>query len=75
MKTYRAEFLITVDFDLHDVEMTKENIFDLFFHTLNLERYVFQGLEVKPNSFKGEGHINERPEDLFSLDSQDMIEV
>jgi hypothetical protein len=75
MKAYRAEFLITVDFNLKNKELTKDNIFEMFFNVLNLEKYVFNGLEVKPSTFVGEGHINERPEDLSSLLESDMTEV
>ena len=74
-KGYRAEFLLKVDFDVSDIELTKDSIFEMFFQALNLERFVFNGIEVKPKTFRGEGHINERPKDLFSLDDEDMIEV
>ena len=74
-KSYRAEFLLKVDFDVSDIELSRDSIFEMFFQALNLERFVFNGIEVKPKTFRGEGHINERPEDLFSLDDEDMIEV
>ena len=75
MKLYRAEFLLKVDFDVSDTELTREGIFDLFFQALNLEQFVFNGIKVKPKSFRGEGHINERPEDLSDLDQEEMVEV
>ena len=75
MKLYRAEFLLKVDFDVSDTELTREGIFDMFFQALNLERFIFNGIKVRPKTFQGEGHINERPEDLSDLDQHDMVEV
>ena len=75
MKLYRAEFLLKVDFDVSDTELTREGIFDLFFQALNLEQFIFNGIKVKPKSFRGEGHINERSEDLSDLDQEEMVEV
>ena len=74
-KGYRAEFLLKVDFDVSDIELTKDSIFEMFFQALNLERFVFDGIEVKPKTFRGEGHINERPEELSDLEQEDMVEV
>ena len=75
MKLYRAEFLLKVDFDVSDSELSRDSIFEMFFQALNLERFVFNGIEVKPKTFRGEGHINERPEELSDLDREDMVEV
>ena len=75
MKLYRAEFLLKVDFDVSDSELSRDGIFEMFFQALNLERFVFNGIEVKPKTFRGEGHINERPEELSDLDQEDMVEV
>ena len=75
MKLYRAEFLLKVDFDVRDQELSRDSIFEMFFQALNLERFVFNGIEVKPKTFRGEGHINERPEELSDLEPEDMVEV
>ena len=75
MKLYRAEFLLKVDFDVSDSELSRDSIFEMFFQALNLERFVFNGIEVKPKTFRGEWHINERPEELSDLDREDMVEV
>jgi hypothetical protein len=75
MKLYRAEFLLKVDFDVQDHELSRDSIFEMFFQALNLERFVFNGIEVKSKTFKGEGYINERPEELSDLDQGDMVEV